>query len=313
MSDAIFTRNLINHTKEISTILQETSLQIASRNKARKFEGMPSIVVPFENLRGTMVENEAYILKGKLMLPRVVTTNNAIKQLQTVAKTLRDTILHSKNSQEAQTRDFLQKEGKSALREALNALNESFEGKKLFFGSLKDPEDITEANLPSVDTYALDDTDYIDEITGAVPSWYKGDLERTLEKTSKNTDVETRLTANQRGFQDLIKACNIIANTPTNHADYEKRIEEAMRVATNAKSWFDNNAAYIDRTIARLKTSAETLQAAQAEATGQRQSLNGADFAESVSRFQTLNESQRIIYDILGRSSQLSLMHYMRD
>lgn len=318
MSDAQFTHSLISHSKDISDILQETSLQISSRNKARKFEDMATSVIPYERVRGDMQENDAYVLKGKLMFPRVIATNNALKQLEKVAKTLHDTIRNSRNSSDPETREFLKKEGMNALREAINGINDSFAGKKLFYGSVKNPEkDLSAADLPDINTYAYNDTDYQEESLGNIPAWYKGDLERPLEKIGKNADTETRVTANQQGFQDLIKACNIVANTITDKgmisdADYDKQIAEAMRVSTRAKSWFANNSAYMERNHSHIEVAQKTLKEAQAQYTGQRQQINGADFAESVARFNALGQSQQINYEILGKSFQLSLMNFIK-
>lgn len=209
---------------------------------------------------------------------------------------LRTTLAAAKSAGRA---DTLNSYGKDLLSDLGTAMNLRQDGRYLFAGSITDspPVDVTALAAPTTPSTA--DTSY-----------YSGDSQVSSVRVSSQQTIDYSVTANGAGFENALRAANIVANmtvSPLNVA----QLNEAYDLATTAldkltavQSGLGNTANRLESLMERQTASLELMDNMASEI----KDVDVASATVKISAYQTQLEAS---YSALAKVNQLSLTKYL--
>lgn len=281
----------------------ENSIAISTGKTAQRFSGIP------ENA-GRLVDTEAlhagldqYIKNNQLTDTRLQAMETSVSQIFDIATEFRKMMTQALNSGNAENMP-IGVTAQNMLDQVASLLNVEQNGRYLFAGTKTNtaPVNLNAAgfNPPGTVYPSTADTGY-----------YQGDTTKLVARASESLNVTYGVTANEQGFEELIRALHIAANTTTSPVADTIRLGEAMRLAVEA---IDN----IPPIISNIGSARATLERANASHDDQMLyaeqtigEIENVDIAKAITLLTTDQTTLEASFATLVRMQRMSLLDFL--
>ena len=218
---ALHTVSLAN-MQAVQSRLAEHNVAISSGKVAQRYSGIAPESGRLVNLESLLQELNQFKENNDLVDTRLQAMESATSQMFDIASQIRTQLVQAMNPGNAEVMP-LNELAQSLLEQVGSLLNTEHNGRHLFAGS--------KTNTPPVD---LNAAGFLPP--PAVPStadtlYYQGDATQLSTRADENVTVNYGVTADETGFEELIRALHIAANVTTAPVPDTNRINEALRVA----------------------------------------------------------------------------------
>jgi flagellar hook-associated protein 3 FlgL len=206
--------------------LQSTQIQVSTGQKAQRYAGIADQSNALINLEATNARTQQYVANNKIVASRLNAMDTSLSQLSDIATKLKTLLVNANNGSDA-SQMGLNQQAANLLNQAAGLLNAKFGDAYLFGGTRTDtpPVDLNAAGYSApVSSYPSNiDTGY-----------YQGDTTKLVARAGDNFDVTYGVTANQNGFEELIRSLQLTATATTNPTIDHTRLTEALSVVNSA-------------------------------------------------------------------------------
>lgn len=206
--------------------LQATQIQVSTGQKAQRYAGIADQANTLVNLESTDSRIKQYVSNNTIVTARLNAMDTAMSQLSDIASKLKTLLVNANNSSDA-SQMGLNQQASNLLTQAAGILNSKFGNSYLFGGTRTDtpPVDLSAAG------YSAPPPTYP---SSADTGYYQGDSTKLVARAGDNFDVTYGVTANQGGFEELIRSLQLTATASTSPTIDHVRLTEALNVANTA-------------------------------------------------------------------------------
>ncbi|SME96930.1 flagellar hook-associated protein 3 FlgL [Tistlia consotensis] len=275
------------------------SEELSSGSKASSYKAIAGSAREVSQLTADLVVSAQYSQAGESTLSRVDAMYDAVGQMVTLASDLRSS-LSSVLGQDGIAASGIDDEARTALDSAAQLLNSQFEGRYLFGGSVTDRAPV------DLDGYAAQSAP-----SGTDLSYYGGDSTRASYQASDSLSVEYGATGDEAGFEQLIRACSLVANASLDPVDDTALGEaydllgEAIDGLSTIQSGLSSSSDAIDRAI-------DLEMDRQLNLEGRLSDLTDADTAAVYTQLQTLSSQLDATYSATKTLLSLNLFDSLK-
>lgn len=281
---------------------QDLQVQISSGKKSDTYSGVASEASRLVSLKGEHTRASQYVENIGVVDLRLQKMESSVSTVFDIASRLRTLLVNAQNGDNAKELALAQNAG-NMLDEVAGLLNARESGRYLFSGTRTDAAPIDLEALPV-------DGDFTDT---ADTFYYKGDSTRLTIRTEETATVEYGVTADERGFEKLIRALKITETTNLDnpdqaHARLETAIDlvnEALESIPDIRGRIGNARSSLE--IARSRHDEFLLHAEQAIG-----DIENVDIAEAITRLTGEQVTLNASYAAISRLQQISLVNYLR-
>jgi flagellar hook-associated protein 3 FlgL len=215
---------ILGRVLDTQSRLADAQIQVSSGKTAQTFSGLSGQANKLVSLETTHLRTQRFIDNNNNVIERLQAMENNVAAIFDAATEVRTLIVAALNSSGG-TAVPLPTEATSQLNEVANLLNEQFDGRYLFAGSMTgtQPVDLTAFSAPAPSTYP----------TSADTTYYQGDSLQLAVHADVNNDVTYGVTADEAGFEEIIRALRLASTATMNPVD-TARLDEALRVINQA-------------------------------------------------------------------------------
>jgi flagellar hook-associated protein 3 FlgL len=206
--------------------LQATQIQVSTGQKAQRYAGLADDAGTLVNLESADARIQQYLANNKIVTARLNAMDTTLSQLTDIASKLK-TLLVNANSGANASQMGLSQQASNLLSQAAGLLNAKFGNAYLFGGTRTDvpPVDLSAAgySAPGATYPSNPDTGY-----------YQGDSTKLVARAGDSFDVTYGVTANQGGFEELIRSLQLTATATVSPTIDTARLNDALATVNNA-------------------------------------------------------------------------------
>ncbi len=284
--------------------LTDTQNQISTGLVSQDYAGLGADTSRLVSLQSAEARVNQYTSTAQTVNQRLTSMESATGQLFTVASNLQKLLVNGLNAQSASDLN-LNQQATDMLNQVQGILNTQLDGTYLFAG--------TATNTPPVDVNAAG----FATPPGVYPSsadtgYYQGNDTKLSARVDDNYDLTYGITANEAGFEQLIRSLRLAATTTVGPPSDTNRLNEALGVVQQA---IQN----IPDITSRIGSAQSAMQAVQAKQTDFKQfadktigDLSNVDVTQAVTKLSEQQTTLQASYQVLARLSQLNLAQYLR-
>lgn len=211
---------------ETQSRMQLAQFQISTGKKSNRYSGIAVDAQRLVNLESTRARAEQYISNNRIITLRLDAMELSTAKTFEAASKLKTLLVNALNSSNAA--DFsINLEAQNLLDEISKQLNIKIGDRYLFGGAV--------TNIPPVDLNASG----FNAVPPVYPSWadsgyYQGDNTKHVARVADEFDVTYGITADEVGFEQVIRALRMTADASTNPTIDKIRFQEALKVVNTA-------------------------------------------------------------------------------
>jgi flagellar hook-associated protein 3 FlgL len=295
---------MMANIRQTQTRWQDTNIQASTGYKAQRYSGIAPDSRQLINLESSRARMGQYQTNNNTVNLRLQTMEVSISNVTDAATKLKNLLTNALNGQNA-TELAIGQEAQNLLNEVAKNLNAKIGDRYLFSG--------TKTNVPPVDLnapgFSAPPTTYP---SVADTGYYQGDSTVLTTRAADDFDITYGVTANENGFEQVIRALNLTATvtlTPTVDRDRLQNALELVNQAVNS----------LPTIRSRVGSAQNALDQANEEhgdmTTFLDQSITnitGVDVAEAMSRMAADETLLNVSYMAIAKLGQLSLVNFMR-
>jgi flagellar hook-associated protein 3 FlgL len=280
--------------------ISDEQSQVSSGVKSLTYAGISPDVNRLITLETAHARVDQYVANNNLIANRLQTMEGNVSQLFDVATNLKTLLVNSLNNNNASSLN-LSAQAETQLQQVASLLNAKLGGRYLFAGSRTDTQPVDLTQLPGSYTIPTADGDSL--------SYYQGDDFTFSIQADDTLTVDYGVTANEGGFEKLIRAIDIVKKSPpTDRAALQHALDVVGQAITE---------------IPDIRTSIGTAQA-MLEQVNKRHSdfqlysertigeIQNVDAAEVMTRLQADSTSLQASYMAISTLSQMNLLNFLR-
>jgi len=200
-------RQLIAQALEVQRKVATQQTQIATGKVSTTYEGVADNARSIVNLESELKRADRYVTNGTIVNARVEAMYSAVSQLGELATDIQ-TWLSSVMSGATDELAGINDQAQMYLEEVASLLNTKQAGSYLFSGSRIDTAPVDLGALSSMPSSSAADTSY-----------YTGDDKIASYEAAPDLTITYGVTADDAGFEQLIRALNIVRTASENPAD----------------------------------------------------------------------------------------------
>lgn len=211
---------------ETQSRMQMAQFQISTGKKSNRYSGIAVDAQRLVNLESTRARAEQYISNNRIITLRLDAMELSTAKTFEAASKLKTLLVNALNSSNAA--DFsINLEAQNLLDEISKQLNIKIGDRYLFGGAV--------TNIAPVDLNASG----FNAVPPVYPSWadsgyYQGDNTKHVARVADEFDVTYGITADEVGFEQVIRALRMTADASTNPTIDKIRFQEALKVVNTA-------------------------------------------------------------------------------
>ena len=206
--------------------LQATQIQVTTGQKAQRYAGIADDANTLVNLESSNARIQQYLANNKIVTARLNAMDTSLSQLTDIASKLKTLLVNAANGSNA-SQMGLSDQATNLLNQAAGLLNAKFGNAYLFGGTRTDTPPV---NL-SAAGYSAPGSSYPSNVdTG----YYQGDTTKLVARAGDSFDVTYGVTANQNGFEELIRSLQLTATASVSPTIDSTRLNEALSVVNSA-------------------------------------------------------------------------------
>jgi flagellar hook-associated protein 3 FlgL len=283
--------------------LQELQVQLSTGQKSLRYSGIAAESSRLVNLESSRMRTDQYLSSNNALTLRSQTMELSVAKTFDVASELKTLLVNAINSGNA-TDLPLSLTANNMMDEVARALNVKLGDRYLFSG--------TATSTVPVD---FDDTDFITPPSSypsnSDTSYFQGNSTRLSARVADDFDVSWGATADEEGFEQLIRALHLTATATTSPPD-TIRLEEALSIVNQAI----DNIPEIRSRIAAAQKSIETANSSHADINLYLDEtitdIKAVDIPMTVTRLANDQTVLEASFMTVSRLSQLTLATFLR-
>lgn len=297
---------LFQHEHLVSLMMRSQSrvndlqTQIASGVKAQDYKGLGSDAGRLVNIENAHVRTSQFAANNKIVLSRLTRMEDVISQLGDLGSQFRTLLVNALNQDNALDLN-LPVQARQMLEQAAALLNTEQAGRHLFAGTRTDTEPVDLSQLPPA--YGVPSAD------GDSAAAFVGNSTRLVLHADDALDVSYGVTADEPGFERLIRAMDIVVKAAPGDRD---ALQHALDTSVQAV----DDIVDIRTRVAGSMTTIESINTRHDDfllyAENTMSDLKNVDVAEAVSRMSTAQTNLQASYMTLARLGQNSLLNFLR-
>ncbi|HTI87227.1 MAG TPA: flagellin [Alphaproteobacteria bacterium] len=284
--------------------IQNTQIQVSTGQKAQRYAGIADDAATLVNLESTDARTQQYIANNGVVTSRLNAMDSSLSQLTNIATQLKTLLVNANNASDA-SQMAINQQAQNLLNQTAGILNVKFGDSYLFSGTRTD---VPPVNLSAPGYTAPGPTYPSTPDTG----YYQGNSTQLVTRAADNFNVAYGVTANQGGFEELIRSLQLAATASTSPTIDHTRLQDALDVLNKAIGDLPNIRAGIgasQNAVDQATSQHNTM------ATYMEQTITNIKAVDVPSALTQLSSDQTVLqaaYMTTVRLSNLSLTQYMR-
>ena len=283
--------------------LFDAQIQISTGKVAERYSGIGIDAGRLVNLESTRTRIDQYVSNIQIVDQRLRVMETNASAIFDLASTFRTLLVNGLNA-EASSEMALNTAAQDILAQVAGLLNEQQDGRYLFAGTATNakPVDLNAAGFTSPPPVYPSSAD-----TG----YFQGNNTRLSVRVDDNFDVTYGVTADETGFEQVIRALNLAATATVGPPQDRIRLEEALRVANLA---LDNVPLIISRiggarrTLDEISVKHNDFQLFTEEAIGE---IENVDVVKAMTQLTEDQVTLEASYMTVARLATLSLAQFL--
>jgi flagellar hook-associated protein 3 FlgL len=217
--------NLANITN-LQSRIADRSIAISSGKESMRFSGIAENANRLVNLEAAHVRSEQFIKNNQTVDTRLQNMETQIGNMFSIATDLRSLLVQAINANNLDSM-ALQTQAQNMMEQVGGFLNVKQDGRYLFAGTMTNtrPVDLTDVGFVTPPPIYPGT---------ANTAYYQGNSTKLTARADENLSVTYGVTADQTGFEELIRALKLTATTATTSPPDDLRLNEALRVVNLA-------------------------------------------------------------------------------
>jgi flagellar hook-associated protein 3 FlgL len=274
--------------------------QVSSGVKSLTYAGLSPDVNRLITLETAHARVDQYVANNNLIANRLQTMEGNVSQMFDAATNLKTLLVNALNNNNASSLN-LSAQADTELQQVASLLNAKLGSRYLFAGSRTDtlPVDLTQ--LPA--SYTIPSAD------GDSASYYQGDNFVFSIQADDSLTVSYGVTADQGGFEKLIRALDIVKKSPpTDRAALQHAldvVDQAITEIPDIRTGIGTAQSMLDQVNKRHSD----FQLYSEKSIGD---IQNVDAAELMTRLQADSTSLQASYMALNTLSQMNLLNFLR-
>lgn len=284
--------------------IQDLQTQLSSGVQARRYSGIAADSSRLLNLESDRARIDQYIDGNGAVNLRLQTMEGSVAEVFDIASELKTLLVNAISDGNASILP-LTETAQNMMNEVARALNAKLGDRYLFSGTATGtpPVDLTDPNFTAPPTSYPSNAD---------TSYFQGNSTRLATRVADDFDVTWGVTADEAGFEQVIRALHLVAtsnNTPTPDTN---RLQEALTVVNQA---IDNlpvirsRIASAQRSIEQVNGSHEDIKLYIDETITD---IKGVDIALAVTRLTNDQSVLEASFMTVSRLASLTLTNFLR-
>jgi flagellar hook-associated protein 3 FlgL len=206
--------------------VQELQVQLSSGQKARRYSGIASDSARLVNLESTRSRTDQYVKGNTTTTLRLQTMEQSVADSFDIASNLKSLLVNAINGENASELP-LSLSANDMMSELSRLLNVKLGDRYLFSGTASGtaPVDFTDPAYMSPPTVYPSNAD---------TTYFQGNSTKLSSQVADDFDVAWGVTADEAGFEELIRALKLTATTTTSPTIDKLRLQEALVVVNQA-------------------------------------------------------------------------------
>ncbi|MGE5537905.1 MAG: flagellin [Gemmatimonas sp.] len=206
--------------------LQASQIQVSTGQKAQRYAGIADQADILVNLESTKARVSQYVANNKIVTSRLSAMDGALSQLTSIATQAKTLLVNASNADNA-SQMALNQQAQNLLNQVAGLLNTKFGDMYLFGGTRVDapPVDLNAAG------YSAPGPSYPSNVdTG----YFQGDSTKVVTRAADNFDVTYGVTADEGGFEELIRSLQLASTTTVSPTIDRNRLKDSLDVLNEA-------------------------------------------------------------------------------
>jgi flagellar hook-associated protein 3 FlgL len=224
--------NIAQHNLTISQIfetqsrLQRAQIQLSTGMKSQNYSGIANDSQRLVNLESSRALSDQFVTNNRIVTLRLQTMELSVSNIFEAASKLKTILVNGLNGSNA-SEFSLNLEADNLLQEVAKQLNVKIGDRFLFAGTITDtaPVDLTAAG------YGAPPTSYP---SNADTGYFQGDGTRIKVRAADDFDVTYGATADEAGFEKIIRALQLAKTATTSPTIDTLRLQEALTIVNQA-------------------------------------------------------------------------------
>lgn len=226
VSDLAQSQLIMSYIADTQARIQATQIQVSTGQTAQRYAGIAGQANTLVNLESMDSRIKQYVSNNTQVTARLNTMDTAVSQLSDIASQLKTLLVNATNGSNA-SQLALNQQAQDLLNQAAGLLNTKFGNTYLFGGTRTDtpPVDLNAAG------YSAPPATYP---SNADTGYYQGNSTKLVARAADNFDVTYGVTADQGGFEELIRSLQLTATAATSPTIDTARLNDALSVVNQA-------------------------------------------------------------------------------
>lgn len=206
--------------------VQNLQIQLSSGYKARRYSSIASDSAKLVNLESSRARTDQYVKGNNTTTLRLQTMEQSVAQAFDIASALKTLLVNAINAENAAELP-LNLSAQDMMNELSRALNAKLGDRYLFSGTATAtaPVDFTDPTFNSPPTVYPSNAD---------TSYFQGNNTKLTAQAADDYDITWGVTADEAGFEQLIRALHLTATASTSPTIEKLRLQEALVVVNQA-------------------------------------------------------------------------------
>ncbi len=206
--------------------VQDLQIQLSSGQKARRYSGIASDSAKLVNLESTRARTDQYVTSNNTTTLRLQTMEQSVADAFDIASALKSLLVNALNAENAAELP-LNLSAQDMMNELSRILNAKLGDRYLFSGTATGtaPVDFTDPTFNPPPTVYPSNAD---------TSYFQGNSTKLTSQVADDFDIAWGVTADEAGFEQLIRALNLMGSASTSPTIDKLRLQEALVVINQA-------------------------------------------------------------------------------
>ena len=283
--------------------LFDAQVQIATGKVGTRYVDVGADASRLVNLEGTKARVDQYQKNIAIVEQRLQVMESNTSAIFELASTLRTLLVNGLNAEQSSDLALTQA-AQDLLNQVVGLLNERMDGRYLFAGTATDTPPVN-LNAPG-----FNDPPSVYP-TSADTGYYQGTSTRLAVRVDDEFDVTYGVTADEAGFEQIIRALRLTTTADVGPPQDRNRLEEALRVVNQA---LDNLPVIVSRigearrTLEQMAAKHQNFLLFTEEAISE---IENVDVAEAMTRLNQDQVTLEASYMVVARLAGLSLAQFL--
>ena len=276
-------------------------MQISSELKADRYKGIASDAPRIVSLENGVTRARQFVDSNNQLLGRLKQTELLVRNVFDLAQRARSDLLSALSRE--QFDNLLTQGAASTLQEVAGALNSTDGNRYLFSGGRTNTAPVDLSTLPPDGIF----------VGTAASYYYRGDTQILSARVSPEVTVAHGVTADEQGFEETVRALQMIATVDTSDPVAARAtLDAALGILDQAITDLPGIVARIGASQVSLERNTEQHSAFILGAETEITRLQNTDVAEVATRLSADRNTLEASYAALARLRSLSLVDFLR-